>query len=58
MGADLLACFSGAENPDNRSLGHSPLLVGAINPRKFGIEFSRGCLVVVDAVQSDAKEVH
>lgn len=50
MGAYLLSCFSGAKKPDDRDPGHGPLLVGAMNPRKVGIEFSRICLVVVDAV--------
>lgn len=58
MGAYLLTCFSGAENPDDRDLGHGPLLVGAMDPGKLGIKRSRSCLVVVDAVQSDPKNVH
>ena len=58
MGAYLLSCFSGAENPDDRDLRHGPLLVGAIDPEKLGIECSGNCLVVIDAVQSDPKIVH
>lgn len=61
MGAYLLSCFSGAENSDDRDLGHvghDPLLDGAMDPGKLGIECSRRCLVVIDAVQSDSKNVH
>lgn len=58
MGAYLLSCFRGAENPDDRDFGNNPLLVGAVDCREGGIECSRSCLVVVDAVESDAKEVH
>lgn len=58
MSAHLLSCFSGTKNPDDRDLGHSLLLVGAINPGKLGVERSRSCLVVVDAVQSNAEDVH
>ena len=50
MGAYLLSCFGGTENPDDRNLGNGPLLVGAMDHRKLGIERSRICLVVVDAV--------
>ncbi len=58
MGAYLLTCFSCAENPNDRDLSHGPLLFGAMNLRKLGIEFSRSSLIVVDTVQSDPKEVH
>lgn len=50
MGAYLLSCFGGTENPDDRDLGNGPLLVGAMDDRKLGIERSRTCLVVVNAV--------
>lgn len=50
VGAYLLPCFSSAKDPDDRDLGKGPLLVGAKGPRKLGIECSRSCLVVVDAI--------
>ena len=50
MGAYLLSCFGGAENPDDRDLSNGPLLVGAMDHRNLGIKYSGSCLVVIDAV--------
>lgn len=58
MGAYLLSCFSGAKNPNDRDLGDGPLLVGAMNSRELGVECSGSCLVVINAIQSNTKEVH
>ena len=58
MGAYFLSCFGGAKHPDDRDPRHGLLLFRAMNTGKVGIESSRSSLIMVDAIQSDPKDVH
>ena len=58
MGANLLSCLGRAENPNHRDTGPCPFLPLSIAIRKLRIKIRWGCLVVVDTVESDAKQIH
>lgn len=57
MGADLLAGFRCAKDSNDRNFGKI-LWRRSIAVRQLWIERSGVCLVMVDAVESDAEEIH
>jgi len=58
MGAYFLSCLRGSEYPDYGNPGRSFLLGIPIASGKLRIEFCGCRLVVIDAIEPDAKAVH
>ena len=58
MGANLLSSFGGPKDPDDRDFGLYLLLRLSAAPRQLRVEICRRCLVMIDAVEPDAKEIH
>ena len=58
MSAYLLSCLCGPEDSNDRDSWCGLLLRRFTSRRQLGIELGWRCLVMVDAVESDAKEIH
>jgi len=58
MGAYFLARLGGTKYPDDGDPGCRLLLSGCIVAGYFRIKLCGFCLIVVDAIKSDAKSVH
>ena len=56
--AHLLPSFSGSKDSDDGDLRPRCLLYISIAPGQLRVEIEGRCLVVVDTIESDSKEVH
>lgn len=58
MGANLLSSFCSSKDPDDRDFGLYLLLRPSITPWQLRVEFCGRCLVVVDTIEPNLKEIH
>lgn len=58
MGANLLSRFSGSKYPNDWDLRLYLLVCPPIAPWQLRVKFCGRCLVVIDAVEPYAKEIH